>query len=186
MGAVKVSVIRIWRSQRGSQKSKSKRKRRKRKVTCRIAGASDPAGAARQPSSRRPRAGAPPSQVLPPPAPTLHPQVSVWIQPTEWRHFLLGIKLLLHFRFCCFLLLLNPFFSSPPAPLLPGLLLLPPSSNVPGVSAVSSESCYSRKSSLARDFSFSSLSNFQVIVTCSCSSYCSSCSHFPFCAPVPA
>ena len=31
-----------------------------------------------------------------------------------------------------------------------------------GVSAVSSESCCSRKSSIARDFSFSSLSNFQV------------------------
>ena len=34
----------------------------------------------------------------------------------------------------------------------------------PGVSAVSSESCCSRKSSIARDFSFSSLSNFQVSI----------------------
>lgn len=32
-----------------------------------------------------------------------------------------------------------------------------------GVSAVSSESCCSRKSSITRDFSFSSLSNFQVM-----------------------
>ena len=37
-----------------------------------------------------------------------------------------------------------------------------PSPPPPGVSAVSSESCCSRKSSIARDFSFSSLSNFQV------------------------
>ena len=40
-----------------------------------------------------------------------------------------------------------------------------------GVSAVSSESCCSRKSSIARDFSFSSLSNFQVENHLSCSPY---------------
>ena len=47
-------------------------------------------------------------------------------------------------------------FKSPDPPKLSRNSLL-----TAGVSSVSSESTYSRKSSLARDFSFSSLSNFQ-------------------------